>query len=128
MPTPIELIQAVYAAYDRKDVPALLGLVAPDVEVFQTEALPWGGHHREKTGLLRFLSLLAQCIESRVETSEIFEAGDRVVQVGRTRGCVRETGVPFDVREVHVWRVRDGMVVGFEAFIDTPAMLAALAA
>jgi ketosteroid isomerase-like protein len=29
---------------------------------------------------------------------------------------------------VHVWTVRDGRVSRFEAYIETPAMLAALAA
>jgi ketosteroid isomerase-like protein len=35
-------------------------------------------------------------------------------------------GAPFDIPEVHVWELRDGKVVGFRAYIDTPAMLEAL--
>jgi hypothetical protein len=49
------------------------------------------------------------------------------VQVGRTRGTVRANGAAFDVPEVHVWTVAGGRVRRFEAYLDTPAMLAALA-
>jgi ketosteroid isomerase-like protein len=39
---------------------------------------------------------------------------------------VRANGAPFDVPEAHVWELRDGKVVRFTVYIDTPAMLAAL--
>jgi ketosteroid isomerase-like protein len=50
------------------------------------------------------------------------------VQIGRTAGTVVATGAPFDVAETHVWTVRDGRAVRFRAYVDTPAMLDALAA
>lgn len=46
--------------------------------------------------------------------------------IARTRGTARATGAPFDLRAVHVWKVVDGMISRFEAYIDTPAMLSAL--
>ena len=45
---------------------------------------------------------------------------------GKTAGTVNATGAAFDVDELHLLTVRDGKVVRFEAYIDTPAMLAAL--
>jgi len=51
-----------------------------------------------------------------------------VIQVGRTRGTVVATGPPFDIAEVHRWTVRDGRPVRAHFSIDTPAMLAVLAA
>ncbi len=56
----------------------------------------------------------------------MFQAGNRVVQYGRTVGTVRATGVSFDLPECHVWTVDDGRVTKAEFFIDTPAMLDAL--
>ena len=73
-----------------------------------------------------FLEDLTSAIESQVEPEEFVEAGDRVVAVGRTRGRVRVTGEEFDVRAVHVWALRGGKVVRFEAYIDTPKMREAL--
>ena len=49
-----------------------------------------------------------------------------VVQTGRTRGTVRANGASFDIPEVHVWELRDGKVVRYQVYIDTPAMLDAL--
>lgn len=36
-------------------------------------------------------------------------------------------GVPFDIAEVHRWKLREGRAVAGHFAIDTPAMLAALA-
>lgn len=128
MPTRLQIVEEVYAAFHRKDLPAILERVAPDAEVFQTERLPWGGRYRGVGGLLVFLGRLTERIESEVEVEALFEAGCHVVQIGRTRGRVRATGQPFDVREVHLWRFRGSTIVGFESYIDTPAMEAALEA
>jgi ketosteroid isomerase-like protein len=53
----------------------------------------------------------------------MFEAGDRVIQSGRSRGTVLATGAEFDVPEVHVWTLRDGKVTAAEFYSDTHAML-----
>ena len=58
----------------------------------------------------------------------MFEADGEVVQVGRTKGTVVATGVPFDIPEVHRWTIRDGKAVAAHFAIDTPAMLERLAA
>jgi uncharacterized protein len=50
------------------------------------------------------------------------------VVVGRTRGTVHATRRQFDVPIAHVWRIVDGRATRWEAYIDTPAMLEALAA
>ncbi len=58
----------------------------------------------------------------------MFQAGEHVVQHGRTAGTVRATGVAFDIAECHVWRVVDGRAVEARNFIDSAAMLEALSA
>ncbi len=98
----------------------------PDVTITQAEELPWGGHFVGRDGLIDFVTKLITNIDSKVTPEGLFEAGDRVIQRGRTRGTARATGTEFDVAEVHVWTVRDGKVVAAEFHIDTPAMLDAL--
>lgn len=121
-----EVVAALYAAFARRDLPAVLALADPDIVVAQTELLPWGGTYRGHDGLKAFTAALLGKVDSQVEVVEFVEAGDRVVAIGRTRGTVRGTGAPFDVRVAHVWMLRDGKAVRFEAYIDTPAMLRAL--
>ena len=123
----LALVRRMYAAFAAADIGVILELADPAIEVIQAEELPWGGHHRGHDGFGAFMLGLIGSIESTVTHHELFAAGDRVVQVGRTAGTVKSNGAPFDIPEVHVWTLRDGRVVRFEAYIDTPAMLAALA-
>lgn len=119
-------IQRVYEAMKARDANALQELFAEDIRVWQSPELPWGGDHEGIDGAFTFFLTLVEHIESQVTTESLFAAGDHVVQTGRTRGKVVANGAPFDVAEVHVWELRNGKVVGFQAYIDTPAMLDAL--
>ena len=94
--------------------------------VTQDDALPWGGRHEGLDGVATFGALLGGTIHSVVTTDEVFEAGARVIQHGRSRGTVLANGATFDMPEVHVWTVRDGKITAAEFYIDTPAMLRAL--
>jgi ketosteroid isomerase-like protein len=125
----LALVREVYDAFGRADVPRIMALFAEDGTVVQSPALPWGGTHTGHAGLGHFLTTLVASLDSHPETERLFADGaGRVVQVGRTRGTVRATGAPFDVAEVHVFTLAGGRVTRFEAYVDTPAMLAALAA
>jgi len=121
-----DIVRAVYAAMQEGDVEAVLARCSRDVTITQAEALPWGGHFVGRDGVLDFATKLISTITSQVEHAALFEAGDRVIQQGRTRGTVNASGAAFDIAEVHIWTVRDGVVVAAEFYIDTPAMLVAL--
>jgi ketosteroid isomerase-like protein len=126
--TDIEVVEAVYDAFARKDVSRILELFAPDCVVYQAPALPWGGTHEGHDGLITFMIALSRTIASTPEHEHLVADGDgHVSQVGRTRGRVTATGVEFDLFENHVWTVRDGRVVRQEVYLDTAGMLAALA-
>jgi ketosteroid isomerase-like protein len=122
----IATVRRVYDAMKGRDASAMQELFAEDIEVRQSPELPWGGDYHGLDGAFTFFLTLVHHIDSQVTTESLFAAGDDVVQAGRTRGTVRANGASFDVREVHVWAVRDGKVVAFHAYIDTPAMLEAL--
>ncbi len=124
----VELVRRLYAALDAVDLETILELFDPEVEVHQTEELPWGGDFHGHDGLGRFFGLLRENITSKVTIQAVYAAGDEVVQIGRTAGTVNANGAPFDVQEMHLLTVRDGKVVRFEAHIDTPEMLQALRA
>lgn len=122
----VQLVRRLYAALAAVDLETILEVFDPEVEIHQTGELPWGGDFRGHDGLGAFFGLLREHITSAVTIQTVFEAGDVVVQVGRTAGTVNASGATFDVEEVHLLTVRDGRVVRFEAHIDTPAMMRAL--
>ncbi|MFG1791350.1 nuclear transport factor 2 family protein [Nocardia sp. NPDC049149] len=114
-------------AFEARDFTVINRVFDPDIEIRQTAQLPWGGHHRGHPGAVEFFSTLLAHIDSKVVPERMFVAGDAIVQVGRTVGTTKQ-GTAFDVEAVHIWQLRSGRVVGFQAYIDTPAMLAALEA
>lgn len=124
----VAVVAQMYQAFERGDIERIFALVAPDATVYQSPALPWGGSYTGHEGLGRFLTALTAHLDSRPQTEQLIADGDGgVVQVGRTRGIVRTNGAPFDVAEAHVWTVRDERIVRFEAYLNTAAMLQALA-
>jgi len=121
-----KLVSDAYEAFARRDVATVLALVDPQFEVQQTELLPWGGTYHGLEGLGNFFTKLLTHIDSQVELEEFIEAGERVVAIGYTRGQVKATGQNFEVRIAHIWTVKDGKLLRFEPYIDTPKMLEAL--
>ena len=115
----LNVIRAVYAALAAGEADRLVSLTDPAVEIDQSALLPYGGHHQGYSGLKDFLAGVGRTLDSKVEIGELFVAGDRIVQIGRTRGVVRATGKPFDAPEVHLWRVRDGRIVSLDVYVDT---------
>jgi len=121
-----QIISNLYAAFARRDLQSLMQWIDPQAEITQTTLLPWGGTFQGQQGLMSFAGKLLASVDAQVEMQEFVEAGDCVVAIGHTRGHTRATNREFDVRAVHVWTMRDGKVLRFEAYIDTPKMLEAL--
>src|SRR4028119_1999425 len=92
----VTTVRNLYDAYSRRDVPAISAALAPDIELTQTEQLPWGGQYRGHDGAMRFFGTLVAHLESHVDLERVFAAGDRVVATGHTRGPVRATGKRVD--------------------------------
>lgn len=122
----IEIIKELYAAFAAGSVDRILELCDPDCVVIQDDALPWGGRYEGLDGVATFGLALGGTVDSVVTSDGLFEAGDRVIQFGRSRGTVLANGAVFDMPEVHVWTLRNGMVTTAEFYTDSHAMLDAL--
>src|SRR5215475_1402615 len=124
----INLVKSLYEAFGRRDPVAIMALVDPTIEIRQSDLLPWGGSYKGLLGLQSFFTKLLSNVDSELDRNQYVDAGDDVVMIGRTRGKTKEKGTPFDVTAIHIWTVRNGKIVGFHPYIDTPAMLKVLAA
>lgn len=122
----VKIIERIYSGMQQRDFAMVSLYFDPEVEICQSETVPWGGRYRGYDGLAKFFAKLAEHIESRVETERLIDAGDSVVQIGYTRGTAKRGGRAFDVPEVHVWKFRDGKIIGFTSYIDIPMMMTAL--
>jgi ketosteroid isomerase-like protein len=124
----VEVVHTIYEAMAARDFDRLFALVDPSCVITQDPRLPWGGRFEGHDGLATFALTLTGTIDSAVTIDAIFAADDQVIEVGRTKGIVVATNVPFDIPEVHRWTIRDGLAVAAHFAIDTEAMLSALAA
>ena len=122
----IAMVEQIYASFAAGDLDAVMQHCAADIVVTQDPELPWGGRYVGRDGVAEFALRLIGAIDSNVVAEGMFEAGDCVVQRGRTSGTVRASGVAFDIAECHIWKVVDGLVSEAAFFIDSPAMLSVL--
>ena len=122
----LQTIHRLYEAMAARDAAVIADCFADDVSIYQTPELPWGGDRHGHDGVLNFFLTILEHIQSRVEHDVIYAAGDHVVQRGRTKGTTTRGVVTFDVAETHLFELRDGKIIRFEVYIDTPAMLDAL--
>ena len=122
----IDAVRRIYDAFGEGDLDAVMAHCASDAVVTQDPALPWGGRYVGRDGIAEFALKLIGTSDSTITTEELYQAGEQVVQYGRSTGTVRDNGVAFDVAECHVWTVREGLVVEARFYIDSAAMLKAL--
>jgi ketosteroid isomerase-like protein len=123
----VERLKAIYTAIQRQDTDELTRSVAHDMEFEMPAGLPWGGVHHGQDGLAAVAEIHQDHVEGEwAEPEEFFEAGGRVVVIGRTRGRSRATGATFEVPFAHVWGMVEGYPSRFRGYFDTAPITAAL--
>ena len=119
----ISLVQSIYAAFGRGDVPTILEALAPDVDWQvngRIEDYPLFGGWKGRERVRSFLSLVAETEDFLEFTPREFHvAGDKVFVTGRCAGTIRRTRRPFVCEWIHIFGVRDGKVAMFREFTDT---------
>lgn len=126
----VAVIRSVYENFANGDIPAVLAVLAPDIEWVESpqEYLPFRGTHRspgEVAGKV-FTMVMEHFEELAVVPERFHDAGDVVVVEGRAVGKTKVGGV-LDARAAWVWTVRDGLVTANHNYHDTDAFRLALA-
>ena len=113
----LDVVRAVYAAWNREDFPGPPELLDPDIEyVNPPDAVEPGTRH----GLPAFTRALTKTLEGwetwQMEVEEISAHGEDVAVVVRYRARGRTSGAEVEGRESALWTVRDGKVVRYAWF------------
>lgn len=123
----VDTIRGAYQAFDRGDVPAVIGIMDAGVEWHE----PGGGN--APSGTFNgadsvandvFGSILENFDEYSAQPSEFIDEGDRVVVRGRFKGT-NKNGAALDTGFEHVFAMSGGKVVAFENKIDDAGAWAA---
>ena len=117
----VEIVEGIYGAFGRGDVPGVLGAFAADIEWYEAEGMPYGGLHRGGEAVAQnVFGPITDDVEGFAVTPEqLMGSGGTVAAVVRYTGTGKATGKTLDLPVVHIWDIRDGKAARFRQFIDT---------
>jgi uncharacterized protein len=125
----IRIIEELYSAFGRGDLPFILNMVAEDVEWQhpRPEDIPWGGTRRGREEVAQFFAAIGERLEVELFNPEQFVVrDDRVIVFGHERMRTRSAGRVYRVDWVHAFRLRAGKIVEFREYTDTATIIEAL--
>jgi uncharacterized protein len=116
-----DVVRGAYAAFEVGDVPAVLGVLAEDVEWVESDGFPTSGTYRGHDAVVQgvFMPLVQDYEGFTVKPEAFVGEGDSVVGVGWYEGRYKATGKVARARFAHVWTIRDGKVSRFEQIVDS---------
>jgi ketosteroid isomerase-like protein len=126
--SPLEVVQAAYAAFGSGDIPAILDLVAEDVDwTFRGDkGLAYTGTFRGRSAVEKWFASVAQADDVQAfEPREFIVGSGHVTVLGWERTRALPAGKVFEAEWVHVFTVRGGRVERFWGMYDTQAAAAA---
>ncbi len=113
MGIPTEIAKQGYAAFASRDIPALLELLADDVEWrflgSPETGTPYGGTYKGKQQVAQFFGKLAEADEiQEFEPREFLEGPHHVTVLGRIKGRALPDGKVHESEWVQVFTWKDG--------------------
>lgn len=124
----VEVVRQAYQAFGRGDVPAILNLVADQVDwrFLGAKRLPYTGAFKSKAEVGRWFASIAEVDDVQgFEPREFIDGGEHVTVLGWERTAARPGGKVFETEWVHVFTVRGGKITRFYGIYDTEASAAA---
>ena|SRR6185436_8758663 len=124
MRTAATIVQEIYAAFGGGDIPAILSLVASDVdwEFVGSPGLAYAGRRTGPAGVGTFFADVSRTDNIHAfEPREFLEADSHVTVLGWERSTALDTNKDFESEWVHVWTVREGKVTRWRGFLNTAA-------
>ncbi|MDT5156519.1 MAG: uncharacterized protein QOH51_876 [Acidobacteriota bacterium] len=124
------VIEILFEAFGRGDIPGILTLVSEDVvwNAPGPSVVPYLGQRRGHEGVKEFFVQLGTNVEfESFEPGEYIAEGSQVVVPGRERGRVKTTGKTFDNEWALVFRLSGGKVTHFHLYENTGAVAEAFA-
>jgi ketosteroid isomerase-like protein len=122
------VVQEMYAAFGRGDIPGVLDKLADDIEwrIAGPSELPYAGLHRGRGEVAKFFETFGRSAEFEMfEPQEYFSRGDKVVVLGHERQRVKATGLVVETEWAMVFTLSAGKIARFHNFVDTHAVAAA---
>ena len=129
----VTVLKGLYDAFGKGDIPAVLGMMSPDIKWYEAEGNPympsgqaWVGPDAVLNNL--FMRIGAEWDGFTVHPKSFHGAGGSVIVEGRYSGTYKPTGKSIDAQMCHVWDVKDGKATRFQQYVDTAQIQSAMGA
>ena len=122
-----EWIERFWDLYNRREIDAWVGMMAPDLEWHVDPEDPDTTVHRGPEAVKRYGLSWAEMMDATIEVQEIFAASDdQVVAWTRLESRGELSQVPVGQDWAFIFKLRDGLVVRVEETQDKRAALQAV--
>jgi uncharacterized protein len=123
----VEIIRRAFGAYERGDLDAAVGDLAPECEYVAAGTVPGRtGTYRGPEGYKVFMAWLAEEFsDTHAQVDALIDAGDSVVVGATLSGGGQQSGIPASFTFWQVWRLADGKVVHGQGFVHKAEALEA---
>ncbi len=128
MSTPTEVIQQAYAAFGRRDIPAILDMLTDDVDWWfhASAGIPYAGRYTGKQQVQGWFSTLAESDDiQKFEPREFLAGPNHVTVIGWEQVRPLPNGKVFESDWVHVFTLKGDKVSRWIGTADTAARVAA---
>lgn len=118
------IVQQAYEAFGRGDVPAILNLVADQVdwELVGPTTLSYAGRRKNHKEVADFFAAVAGADDiHQFEPREFIEANEHVTVLGWEDSTARDTNKKFESEWVHLFTVKNGKITRWRGFFNTAA-------
>lgn len=119
----VKIIESLYEAFAKGDVPTVLAAFDPQVEWWEAENFiyadgnPYVGPEAVLQGV--FMRLATEWDGFTVSPKEVLDGGDTAVSQGYYSGTYKQTGKQARAQYAHFFTFRDGKIVKFQQYTDT---------
>lgn len=129
----LAVINTIYEAFGKGDVPTILEQMADDVQweqwadnSAQRAGVPWLAPRSGKAGVLEFFQILGGMPVKEFQILSIMAGGNQVAVEFVIAIDVPSTGIHYRDEEIHLWTFNDqGKVVRLRHYTDTAKHIAA---
>jgi uncharacterized protein len=123
----VEIVRRAFNAHQQRDDEAVLSLYDPGIEIEDDPEVPWPTPYCGLRGVQEFFrDRMAVFPSQHVEVEEWIDAGEDVIAVLHVRARGRQSGVPLDFRQAHVWTVQNGKLTRLRIYQEKSQALEAV--
>jgi ketosteroid isomerase-like protein len=125
----LETVRKAYEAFGKGDIPAVVSLLAPDVEWRFPDAQGlWfeGTHHGPREVVERVFAGIGEHMQKfRIDPEQLVAVGNHIAVTGRVN-ATSKSGRPLDAPYFQLWRVENGRATHVAEYHERESWLAAL--